>query len=222
MPEYYKRDVMQLDKEGNLFSRHMEAMTGEGLYDKAEIAAELAYRDSKIAKLEKANAVLTKFVERVHDEAPKGWDKVAAAKALLDAEAAVDTESEFDASAQVVAVLRAFVAAMDDGAKINTLKQLAYAARSVLAIHDTYKAIAPVYEWLAVDNTEPYDCWLYESRPESYDDGFDLGIGPGGCEMIVNGAPSWAKPGELWRMQPKDNPSEFVYRGASWRLVQSA
>jgi hypothetical protein len=48
MSEYAERDPMQLDKMGNYYSRHVEAMTAEGLHDKADIAAELAVRDAML------------------------------------------------------------------------------------------------------------------------------------------------------------------------------
>lgn len=50
--QYAERDIMGLDKEGRHYSRHLSAMTGEDLHDKSDIAAELAYRDAKIAKLQ--------------------------------------------------------------------------------------------------------------------------------------------------------------------------
>jgi hypothetical protein len=51
MSEYKERDHMFLDKDGNYYSKHVLAMTKEGLHDKSDIAAELAYRDHDIAKL---------------------------------------------------------------------------------------------------------------------------------------------------------------------------
>jgi len=48
MAEYEKRDPMKL---GEYFITHMEAMTAEGLHDKADIAAELAHRDMLIDSL---------------------------------------------------------------------------------------------------------------------------------------------------------------------------
>lgn len=45
---YTKRNHRQLEP---YFSRHMDAMTGEGLHEKGEIAAELAWRDSEIDRL---------------------------------------------------------------------------------------------------------------------------------------------------------------------------
>jgi len=39
------------------FSRHLMAMTAENLHGKGEIACELAYRDARIAELEKVTEV---------------------------------------------------------------------------------------------------------------------------------------------------------------------
>jgi len=50
--QYAGRDIMGLDKKGGHYSRHLSAMTGEALHDKSDIAAELAYRDARIAQLE--------------------------------------------------------------------------------------------------------------------------------------------------------------------------
>lgn len=50
--QYGDRDIMGMDKTGNYFSRHMSAMTGERLEEKADIAAELAYRDQRIDLLQ--------------------------------------------------------------------------------------------------------------------------------------------------------------------------
>lgn len=42
---YAERDLEMLDMTNNYYSRHVEAMTEEGLNSKSSIAAELAYRD---------------------------------------------------------------------------------------------------------------------------------------------------------------------------------
>lgn len=47
---YADRDIMGLDEEGDYYSKHVDAMTGEGLHCKSDIAAELGYRDSLISK----------------------------------------------------------------------------------------------------------------------------------------------------------------------------
>lgn len=46
---YPKHDAEQL---GEWYARHFEAMTAEGLHGKSDIAAQLAWRDKKIAALE--------------------------------------------------------------------------------------------------------------------------------------------------------------------------
>jgi hypothetical protein len=51
MSEYAKRDHMMLDRQGGHYSRHVSAMTAEGLHAKSDIAGELAFRDWKIAAL---------------------------------------------------------------------------------------------------------------------------------------------------------------------------
>ncbi|ASD87241.1 hypothetical protein R537_23775 [Salmonella enterica subsp. enterica serovar Rough O:d:1,7] len=49
--QYAERDAMQLDKDGGYYSRHIQAMTREGLHSKGDIAAELAWRDQQIDQL---------------------------------------------------------------------------------------------------------------------------------------------------------------------------
>lgn len=51
MSEYKERDPMALDAAGGYYFRHLNAMTGEKLHSKADIAAELAYRDLIIDEL---------------------------------------------------------------------------------------------------------------------------------------------------------------------------
>jgi len=48
---YSKRNGYKLDKLGNYYIKHAQAMTVEGLHDKSDIAAELAYRDAVINHL---------------------------------------------------------------------------------------------------------------------------------------------------------------------------
>lgn len=48
--QYADRDIMAM---GEYYARHVVAMTAEGLHDKADIAAELAYRDMRLAELER-------------------------------------------------------------------------------------------------------------------------------------------------------------------------
>lgn len=49
---YDKRDIIELDRAGNYYCRHVEAMTREKLHMKSDIAAELGYRDLKIKEIE--------------------------------------------------------------------------------------------------------------------------------------------------------------------------
>lgn len=53
MSIYKDRDHRGLDKAGNYYSKHISAMTEEGLHNKSDIAAELAYRDFLIDELKK-------------------------------------------------------------------------------------------------------------------------------------------------------------------------
>lgn len=60
--QYAERDIMDLDISGNHYSRHISAMTREGLHSKSDIAAELAWRDARIAELESIRAAAEKLV----------------------------------------------------------------------------------------------------------------------------------------------------------------
>jgi hypothetical protein len=51
--QYAQRDIIALDQTGNYYSVHVQAMTAEGLFSKSDIAAELAWRDQRIADLER-------------------------------------------------------------------------------------------------------------------------------------------------------------------------
>lgn len=53
MAEYAKRDMEALDVAGGFYCRHISAMTTERLERKSAIAAELGFRDMRIAELEK-------------------------------------------------------------------------------------------------------------------------------------------------------------------------
>ena len=50
--QYADRDIEKLDEQGDYYIRHISAMTSEGLHHKSEIAAELAYRDMLIDKMQ--------------------------------------------------------------------------------------------------------------------------------------------------------------------------
>lgn len=49
--QYAERDIESLDEVGGFYSRHVSAMTGEGLHTKSSIAAELGHRDMVISEL---------------------------------------------------------------------------------------------------------------------------------------------------------------------------
>jgi len=51
MNHYETRDTLELDIDGEYYSRHVSAMTAEGLNSKASIAAELAFRYRRIKEL---------------------------------------------------------------------------------------------------------------------------------------------------------------------------
>ena len=62
MPKQYaERDIMELDRIGNHYCRHVYAMTAEKLHSKSDIAAELAWRDAEIKQLREA---IQEFVDR--------------------------------------------------------------------------------------------------------------------------------------------------------------
>jgi len=53
---YAPRDPRELDRAGSYFTRHMDAMTGEGLHSKGDIARELGHR---AMLLDRMDAMLT-------------------------------------------------------------------------------------------------------------------------------------------------------------------
>lgn len=67
-----QRDIEQLD-EGGYYTRHIHAMTQEGLYSKSDIAAELAHRDLQIdmlrLALEKQTQIAIEILEKLNDTA---------------------------------------------------------------------------------------------------------------------------------------------------------
>lgn len=68
------------DGYDNLVMKHMMAMTIEGLHSKAAIAIELAYRDKRIAHLERALRDIKEWTDRY--TAPGHPISTCAAKAL--------------------------------------------------------------------------------------------------------------------------------------------
>lgn len=49
--QYAERDLMEMDRAGNHYCRHVDHMTREKLHSKSDIAAELGWRDMQIANL---------------------------------------------------------------------------------------------------------------------------------------------------------------------------
>lgn len=79
MAEYAERDIRALDRQGNYYSRHISAMTGEKLHSKSDIAAELAWRDARIDELtahaERLNAKLGEIQDALYGQGLQvaGW-----------------------------------------------------------------------------------------------------------------------------------------------------
>lgn len=51
---YAERNPMDLDRAGNYYSKHVMAMTAEGLHSKSAIAMELGHRDAIIDEMKRA------------------------------------------------------------------------------------------------------------------------------------------------------------------------
>lgn len=62
---YTQRPIRLLNQEGNLFNKHLSAMTAEGLFKKSDIAAELAWRDYLIQKLTDENRRLSEDLKEI-------------------------------------------------------------------------------------------------------------------------------------------------------------
>ncbi|QBJ01015.1 hypothetical protein Rostov7_00095 [Vibrio phage Rostov 7] len=63
MNEYQERDLIELDKSGNYYGKHIAAMTREDLRSKSDIAAELGYRDLTIDQLTEEKQTLYKALK---------------------------------------------------------------------------------------------------------------------------------------------------------------
>ena len=83
MSEYDLRDVRKLEP---YYGKHVLAMTSEGLEEKSDIAAELAFRDRRIADLESQLAEMQPVVEAAERTA-KGADMTGLVGALQRYEA---------------------------------------------------------------------------------------------------------------------------------------
>lgn len=64
---YAKRDIIEMDRAGNYYCRHVSAMTGEGLHDKSDIAAELGWRDQQIEALLAERDRMAKALKKIID-----------------------------------------------------------------------------------------------------------------------------------------------------------
>lgn len=62
---YAERDAMELDAAGGFYIRHVTAMTKEELHNKSDIAAELGWRDMRIAGLEAKCAALASELDAI-------------------------------------------------------------------------------------------------------------------------------------------------------------
>lgn len=83
--QYAERDAFELDQVGGHYMRHVMAMTAEQLHSKSDIAAELAWRDSQIAELQrKLDAIIGGFEEAIRHK-----DRLAAELNAMAAENAV-------------------------------------------------------------------------------------------------------------------------------------
>lgn len=56
-----ERDIMEMDRAGNYYCRHVSAMTREALHSKSDIAAELGWRDMQIDQLKADNEAYKKL-----------------------------------------------------------------------------------------------------------------------------------------------------------------
>lgn len=84
---YAERDIEALDNFGNLYSKHVSAMTSESLHSKSAIAAELGYRDMLIAEL----IIAMQQVIECYDSADgKAWTTSSKRRALDNARVAVN------------------------------------------------------------------------------------------------------------------------------------
>ena len=66
---YSERDIIE---QGDHYSRHTSAMTGEGLHSKSDIAAELAHRDIEIERLQARVSELYSALDNVNERLADG------------------------------------------------------------------------------------------------------------------------------------------------------
>ena len=82
---------MDLDISGNHYSRHISAMTREGLHSKSDIAAELAWLDARIAELEARTVKLPSQVD--FDDPLSAYEAIKKCQEVMSA-AGIKWESE--------------------------------------------------------------------------------------------------------------------------------
>ena len=74
--QYARRDAAALDVWGGFYHRHVRAMTEEKLHGKAEIAAELGWRDLRIFQLETELEALKQQMEATAARVQERLDKL--------------------------------------------------------------------------------------------------------------------------------------------------
>lgn len=77
---YEKRNTIEL---GEYYTRHVYAMTAEQLHSKADIAAELAYRDKEIDRLKESLSNIADPIEHLKRNLTKGCEFDAHTTAIL-------------------------------------------------------------------------------------------------------------------------------------------
>lgn len=99
--QYAPRDIIEL---GPLYLRHVSAMTGEGLHSKADIAAELAWRDAEIARLQQG--FYGRMAAKYCRERDAAWAELRRIRELIKANKEEATEDEAMRVLLDLAVLR--------------------------------------------------------------------------------------------------------------------
>ncbi len=81
--QYADRDIMDLDEKGGYYFRHVDAMTGESLHGKSDIAAELGHRDMLIDTYRELCGELLADLITVNDTAEGDWGPCKETRALI-------------------------------------------------------------------------------------------------------------------------------------------
>lgn len=98
--QYAHRNIVKLDELGGYYSKHISAMTTEHLDGKFEIAAELAYRDFRIAILEheRLDRMIPQTLEDLYALMPTSWVELIK-QAIILRDKGLDTDEVRDAPA---------------------------------------------------------------------------------------------------------------------------